>query len=341
MKIVGVKPIYGGSLTVMEYALNALSQLGHEVIPLDFSRFLPLFRHIKHTGDGQAARALKEQITREIIEKLHDYTPDVLFGIAQAPIFPQVLHFCKKHRIYTVYWFVEDFLRFGYWKRIAGLYDLFLIIQKSPLVELIKKLGGRPLYLPLAADPSVHRPISLSEEEKTEYGSLVSFVGAGYPNRIALFEKLELENFKIWGSDWVLPPESNLWKALQRNGKRIAVSEYVKIFNASLVNLNLHSSINPNEMGTGDFVNPRTFEIASCRAFQIVDHRTLLGELFKEQEEIIVCRTIDQIKQAIRQALHEPEWTRELAEKAYRRTLKEHTYLHRMIELVRILEEKA
>ncbi len=119
------------------------------------------------------------------------------------------------------------------------------------------------------------------------------------------------------------------------------MSEYVKIFNASLVNLNLHSSINPNEMGTGDFVNPRTFEIASCRAFQIVDHRTLLGELFKEQEEIIVCRTIDQIKQAIRQALHEPDWTRELAEKAYRRTLKEHTYLHRMIELVRILEEKA
>lgn len=341
MKIVGVKPIYGGSLPVMEYALSALSQLGHQVIPLDFSHLFPLFQRARLTGDGDAAQLLKEQATGMIIKALQSDQVDLLFGVAQSPIFRQVLHYCKRQGIVTAYWFVEDFARFEYWKQIAGLYDFFFVIQKSPVVELIRKLGGRVFYLPLAADPSVHRPLSLSEKEKSEYGSEVSFVGAGYPNRVVLFEKLDLENFKIWGSDWTLPVESKLWKALQRNGARIGVEEYVKIFNASMVNLNLHSSMDPKEMGKGDFVNPRTFEIASCRAFQIVDFRTLLKELFKEGEEIVVCSTIDEMKQLIRRALKEPRWRQEMADRAYRRVLKEHTYLHRMVELTRTIEENA
>lgn len=341
MNIVGIKPIYGGSLPVMEYALEALHQLGHRVTAIDFSSYLPMLHYIRTTNDEKATILLKEKTTKIIIETLEIMRPDVLFGIAQAPIFRPVLRFCKRHNIVSVFWFVEDFRRFTYWKDIAGLYDFFFVIQKSPFTDIVRKLCPRSFYLPLAAEPSVHRPLNLSEKERREYGSSVSFVGAGYPNRVALFEKLELEDFKIWGSDWNLSRNSGLHKFLQRNGARIDVKEYVKIFNASPVNLNLHSSLNPDEMGSGDFVNPRTFEIAACRAFQIVDYRTLLGELFEEGEEIIACRTIYEMKRAIRKALEDPEWRMDVARKGYRRVLREHTYLHRIKTLLEILERNA
>ncbi|MCX7858306.1 MAG: glycosyltransferase [Deltaproteobacteria bacterium] len=339
MKIVGVKPIYGGSLPVMEYTLSALHQLGHEITVVDFSPLQPIFQHIKMSKN--CFQSFREKATKTIIETLYDVKPDVLFGIAQSPIFSPVIHFCKKHNIVTAFWFVEDFWRFEYWKKIVRFYDFFFVIQRDPLMGMIRRLGSRSFYLPLAADPSIHRPVSLSEEEKLEYGSSVSFVGAGYPNRVALFEKLEVDDFKLWGSDWTLPPWSKLHRALQRRGSRVSVEEYIKIFNASSINLNLHSSLIPNEIGLGDFVNPRTFEIASCRAFQIVDFRTLLCELFIEGEEIVVCRTLDEMNRLIKKALNDPSWREEIADRAYRRVLKEHTYLHRMLLFTKILEEQT
>ena len=46
-----------------------------------------------------------------------------------------------------------------------------------------------------------------------------------------------------------------------------------------------HSSLNhEGVVPDGDFVNPRTFEIAACGGFQLVDRRSLLGELFEEGE---------------------------------------------------------
>jgi len=337
VKILGVKPIYGGSYPIMEYAIRALYQLGYDVTAVDFSFLFPLLQHIKTTGDAQAVQSLKETASRTLFEVVDATQPDIIFGIAQAPIFSNVLRFCKKRGILRVYWFVEDFERFTYWKDIASLYDFFFVIQKEPFISMLKKLNLRPFYLPLAADVSVHRPLALSERERQEYGSLVSFVGAGYPNRVAIFERLDLKDFKIWGSDWNIPLTSKLMKSLQRNGARISVEEYVKIFNASIVNINLHSSMNPTEIGKGDFVNPRTFEIAACRAFQVVDHRSLLGELFPD-EELAVFKTVEEMQYLIDQAINDSAWRQEMASKAYRRILKEHTYIHRMAEFIRILE---
>ena len=340
MKILGVKPIYGGSYPVMEYAIRALHQLGHDITAVDFSSLFPLLHYIKTTGNSQAVNFLKETASRVIFEAIDTAQPDIIFGIAQAPIFANVLRFCKKRGILRVYWFVEDFERFTYWRRIAPLYDFFFVIQKEPFISMLKKLNPRPFYLPLAADASVHRPLALSKRERQEYGSLVSFVGAGYPNRVAIFEKLNLKNFKIWGSDWNIPPNSILTKSLQRNGARISVEEYVKIFNASVVNVNLHSSMNPTEVGKGDFVNPRTFEIAACRAFQVVDHRLLLDELFTN-EELAVFKTVEEMQYLIDLAIKDDEWRQEMASKAYKRVLKEHTYIHRMADFLRILEAHA
>ena len=59
----------------------------------------------------------------------------------------------------------------------------------------------------------------------------------------------------------------------------------MKIYNASKININLHSSLQTTDLvSRGDFVNPRTFELAAAGAFQLVDERSLLGELFGADE---------------------------------------------------------
>ena len=159
-------------------------------------------------------------------------------------------------------WFVEDHEVFDYWKAYAPLYDVFAVIQKEPFLSMLSGIGqGNALYLPLAAQPDFHKPLELTEQEKREYGADIGFLGAGYPNRRLAFRQLVGRDFKIWGSDW--DGESLLAPHVQRGSARIDADESVKIYNATRVNLNLHSSLGTAELvSKGDFVNPRTFELA-------------------------------------------------------------------------------
>ena len=101
------------------------------------------------------------------------------------------------------------------------------------------------------------------------------------------------------------------------------------------INLNLHSSsyhygINPE----GDFVNPRTFEIAACKGFQLVDYRSDLINLFHINDEITVFRSLDEMKDQIDFYLNNPDLREIISKRSYQRVLKEHTIDHRMQEML-------
>jgi len=239
----------------------------------------------------------------------------------------------RRDKVATAMWFVEDREVFPYWKAFAPLYDLFAVIQKGDFPEQLAALGqSNSMYLPLAADPQVHRPLTLSSVERRKYGSELSFVGAGYPNRRLAFRQLSNYDLRIWGNDW--DGETTLAPFMQRGGERIETEEVVRIFNATTINVNLHSSVRPGVLvGDGDFVNPRTFELAACGAFQVVDRRVLLSELFAEGE-LALFSDMSELVQAIEFYRASPEARAEVAGRGRARVLAEHTYAHRMQTLL-------
>jgi spore maturation protein CgeB len=95
------------------------------------------------------------------------------------------------------------------------------------------------------------------------------------------------------------------------------------------VNINLHSYTKSGFDPDGDSVNPRTFELASCGAFQVIDHRTLLPDLF-DDTMLKVVRTPKEFVPAINTYLCEPEQRRAMAEASKQQVVKYHTYVHRM-----------
>ena len=109
----------------------------------------------------------------------------------------------------------------------------------------------------------------------------------------------------------------------------------MRVFNASAVNLNLHSSTYHDDVDPlGDFVNPRTFELAGCGAFQVVDARRLLPELLEPGREVAVATSGAEMRALAQHYLARPDERRALAERARTRALAEHTYEHRMRTLV-------
>ncbi len=155
----------------------------------------------------------------------------------------------------------------------------------------------------------------------------------GYWNRRQLLPSLLGHDwsFKLWGNEWENP--GALGAVLQRGGARIDTPTSVKIFNATSVNLNVHSYTGEGFDPEGDGVNPRTFELASCGAFQIVDYRSLLPPLF-DDSMMAVVKHPDDLLSAVTAFVHEPARRKSMAEASRKRVLEAHTYQHRMTTLL-------
>ena len=342
LKILLPSPLYGGSLPIAYYCKDALESLGHKVDFFDSSFYYPPFQSVAEVTsnpDHQSKlRGLYTMFVSELVmARALENKPDMVLGIAQSPFTRETLAEFKSLRIPVAFWFMEDFRLFQYWKDFAPIYDYFFTIQRGEFSQMLDEMGVKNHhYLPLAADPDIHTPLKLTQTEKSEFGSNLSFVGAGYYNRHHFFLQLLNEDFKIWGVEW--NKNSPLGKALQRDGERISTEDCVKIFNASKINLNLHSSsyhtgVNPH----GDFVNPRVFEIASCGAFQLVDPRSEMAELFEIGKEVETFKDIDDLREKMKFFIANPEKMSEIAEAGRQRVLREHTYKHRMDQLLKIV----
>ena len=336
--------MYGGSHPIACSCARAFQSLNHHAELLDFAPFYQGYQALKNiTADKPTANRLTQQLLKFLEEvllaRVRDFRPDLVFFLAQAPAETQLLQALKAEDPLLAYWFVEDFQVFPYWREVAPEVDVFFTLQRETFFCELKKLGIKNFeFLPLAADPGVYRPLALTPEDTRHFGAAVSFVGAGYRNRREFFQGLLDFDFKIWGSDWSL--HSPLGPYIQKQGARVLEEEAVKIFNASRINLNLHSSpyhlgINPE----GDYLNPRTFDLAAARAFQLVDWRAQLPKFFNLEEEMVTFQNLAEAREKIDYFLAHEEERLRVARKGRERCLRDHTYSVRMSQALEIIED--
>lgn len=341
-RVMVVGPAHGGSVTTARFAANALGSLGFTVDFVDNTAHGAEYQSIEGVTPNPVHRnALRSVFVNYLGERVaaraDHWRPDLILALAQAPLTGPHLERLKALGVPLAFWFVEDFRTLKYWPRVAPHYDYFFCIQKGEFIERLAAAGSPfASYLPQAADPSVHRPLDLTAAEREQYGAPVSFMGAGYPNRRKFFERLLDTPLALWGTEWDLA--TPLGRRVRNANRRLAPEEYVKIFNATAVNLNLHSSLTSEGVDpVGDFLNPRVFEIAACGAFQLVDRRRALGEMFEEGNEIVSFGDVDELRGKLAHYLARPEERAAIAAAGRRRVLAGHTFAHRLAKMINII----
>lgn len=341
-KIAVLGPLQGGTLPIGHYTTSALERLGKCVRGLDMSGFNGGYELVGSlmTNDIRqkvCRQTYVEMVSSILLESLTEKPIDILICMAQAPISGRALTELRKKGVVTVLWFVEDYLRFTYWKEYARYFDYVFTIQKGECIDVIRKAGATHVhYLPTACDPLVHAPVALSAEERARWGSPISFVGAGYHNRRQTFASLAHLPFKIWGTEW--PACKPFDRLVQESGRRLTPEEYIKIFNSTDINLNLHSSNERDGVDpTGDFINPRTFELAACGVFQLVDERALLAEVFEPGKEVATFSSVTELKEKIAYYREHPEERDQIARAGRARVLRDHTYDKRLAQMLEVI----
>jgi spore maturation protein CgeB len=234
------------------------------------------------------------------------------------------------------FWFCEDAHVMPYWRDVCGAYDLFFHLQPEVLGAALRERGTCGVPLRMGFDPGMHRPIELTSEQRARYACGLSFVGAGYHNRVQFLPGLADLGLRLYGTEW--PALEPLRSASPELNQRQSSEASNLIFNASTINLNLHSSpwtdgVNP----LGDYLNPRCFELAGAGTFQLVDARRDLAACFAPGAELETYADLAECRKKIVYYREHDAERHEIAANGRRRALAEHTYRHRMEEAVEAL----
>ena len=297
---------------------------------IDYSSFTAEFQKTSASGNNGQVASFIRTLEKILVDQIEKNKPDVLLGIAQSPVFSgPVMDRIKRSGIITTYWFVEDFRVETYWKQIVKHFDIFFSIQKNIFRETLSETGtNNHYYLPVAFDNNLDNSPAKSCQDIP-----ISFMGSPYPNRVEAFKKLAPLNIKIFGGGWNRHPIDGV----MGDGSPLSDLEARAIYRNTKINLNLHSSLRPQMIG-GDFVNPRTFELAGLGCFQLSDRREHMPELYADNE-IVQFDDLDELAGLIKYYLKHETERHAIARNARRRTLKNHLYEHRAMEIMQAVRK--
>lgn len=106
-----------------------------------------------------------------------------------------------------------------------------------------------------------------------------------------------------------------------------------RVYGASKIALNRHA-----EWANESANNCRLFEVTGIGTMLLTDYKKNLGELFEIGKEVVAYHSIEECIEMIDYYLLHNDERQSIARAGQRRTLKEHTYSHRMEELTDILK---
>jgi spore maturation protein CgeB len=336
VKILVVGPQFPDSFAY-SIAVNFMA-MGHDVKAVDGIRAA----HHRSRAAAWVRRNLSRALPRvemanfrRVIDSAREHQPDlVVVGFATMP--PQIVAELKNVTGATLAcWYADAIVNLDRQYLFASPFDA--VFTKEPFLVrmLIDKLGVQAHYLPEACNPLAYERRSLTADDQKKFGCDLAAMGTLHYYRARMLDLFDGYDLKIWGKN--CPPwlSSSMKKYYAHS--YVTEKEKAKALLAAKIVLN---NINCMEV---EGVNGALFQIAGCGAFQIADWKPTLPALFEPEREIVTFRTRAELKEKVDYYLARPIERSEIADRAYIRARKEHTYQNRletMLEILGLAEKK-
>jgi spore maturation protein CgeB len=216
-------------------------------------------------------------------------------------------------------WFPDDPHLLDLSITLSPLYDHFFTHDASS-VSRHAAAGARAHYLPFGVDAERFAPATPGEE----WRAAVTFVGTRDLARAAAAAVLHPLGFRAWGPGW--------------SGRPLYGDDYLAALSGGTLGLNMHKNFAdpPPSEGYGTGANMRVFELAALGRPQLSDAKADITRHFRDGSEIVLYRTLRELDGLARELLADPERQATLGTAARRRVVAEHTWRHRLDELLTV-----
>jgi len=226
-------------------------------------------------------------------------------------------------------WFPDHLANFGRSFFMRAPYD-GLFFKDPYIVHALGDVLSSPVcYLPECFNPERHR-LPPGEFPGPEYQCEITTAGNQHPWRVACYQHLADYQVKLWG------PPAPVWLP---TGEVKAMHQGRLVLNEDKAKAFLGAKVVVNNLHYGEIwgLNVRAFEAAGIGAFQMVDWRPGLAQLFDDGKELVSFRGMTDLKRKLNYWLPREDERSAIATAGKKRAFAEHTYRHRLERLLETL----
>lgn len=263
-----------------------------------------------------------------LAEQIRHYRPDVVLNQDMCWAGGHFWHEMKPHIRLLVGQIAsplpEDWDFEAYDLVVSSLPNFVDYFKRQGVKSELHRLGFDLRVLEIAASTSdAHEPIDLS---------FVGSLTADHHARARLLERLsEHVGVQVWGRGVdSLPASSPLHRCWK--GEAWGVDMY-RVLARSRITINHHIDVSE-----GFANNMRLFEATGVGSLLVTDWKANLGDMFKPGKELVAYRHPEECVELVRHYLAHESARAAVARAGQERTLRDHTYLHRMTELVEVVK---
>lgn len=286
----------------------------------EYSAFLPALRNLGHEvqhfeiWDRRAYCDLAD-LNSALLGAIEAYRPDVLLSVPMNyEIWLETMALIKaRGDVATVSWATDDSWKYSKVSRFIGpAYDV-MATTYDYVVDHYKADGIENVLLTQWAAISGNLQAPLPAVE-CRYP--VSFVGTSNGSRAKLIEALQTRGIEVgcFGYGWPNGP--------------VDAGEIAQIIRDSVISLNFANSQGQNQ------IKARTFEVPGAGGFLLTESARSLEKFYVPGQEIAIYDGLDDLASKIAHYLSHPEERDAIARAGFERTVREHTYEHRLAKLI-------
>ena len=332
--------------------VDALRDLGHDVLSFDFPELDAFYRHANTAKPLNALwiqkhRPALEKALLEQVRRAQQERPIAIFlsYFYSAHASPETIHAIHDLGIKTVNWYCNASYQFHLVEALAPAYDLSLVPEKDRLDDY-KRVGAKPVYCQEAANPRFYQDLKLQRDMD------VVFIGQRYATREELCADLEAAGIGIdvWGAGWDGSAMEPAWKRAGRQLKRwsqrrfgksllsperchpfVTDHEMVRIYNKAKIALGF------GVVSAWDFrekpryqIRLRDFEAPMCGAFYLMEYQEEIREFFRPGEEIETFKDARELTDKAAFYLKNDAARERIRRAGYERVQRDHTWQKRL-----------
>jgi spore maturation protein CgeB len=286
-------------------------------------------RAVLHKLSATFLREPERVFENRLLRSVREFEPALILVTLGNQVSPKtILRLRSVTKAPIVCWCQDQMTTIGRQFLLGSDYDVVFVKDRYMQDLFSRMIKSTPfLYLPGACNPRVHRSVELTAADRTVYGCEVMIAGTLYYYRQEILRQLADFDLKLWGArpDWLL-----FRLAKQCAGREVFGDDKARAVAGAKICLNtLH-------YGEVDGLNCRAFELAGCGGFQLITAVPVLSEHFEVGSEIQEFKTTDQLVELIRHYLDHPELAAKIARRGQLRAHRDHTFEHRLREILRV-----
>ncbi len=318
-----------GADSMEKHVIETLAAMGHTVRHFNIKDVLQISPKVDRITQFLMRNLIREPERlgeKKLLRAVAEFEPDFVLILLGNMISPKTVQ--KMRKIYSgkiVCWCQDQLTTLGRQYLIGSEYDK-VFVKDHYLVDMFNNFAGMDVdYLPEACNPVYHNSVTLQGADQFAYAAEICTFGNLYYYRQAILETLTQYDLQVWGHrpDWLINRLDNKFK-----GRPVYEVEKCKAIAGAKIVLNtLH-------FGEVSGLNCRAFEVAGCGGFQLASYSPAVQEHFVIGEQIEVFRNRAELLEKVDYYLKHQDEARAIARAGMQRAHAEHTYEHRLNQLL-------